>query len=165
MYPGCELLCGIFANLDIPDREGEGQVFADVENLTLGVMGRFDETREEDAGGPFVPPTEEEYEEVVYPAAVISIKGAVGCVGEGESAPPGWPHPPVSVATSRPGGFTLRDMFAAVEMVEREMRGSSVWFGGVDVHHVSFAGMCLGGWSSPPGHGGEGDAWEICWDS
>src|SRR5262245_58234775 len=32
--------------------------------------------------------------------------------------------------------FTVRDLAAAVERTERESRGDTEWFGGIDVHHV-----------------------------
>jgi hypothetical protein len=46
--------------------------------------------------------------------------------------------------------FTIRELASAVEETERRARGSTAWFGGVDVHHVFFEGMRLedsGTWS------------------
>jgi len=37
--------------------------------------------------------------------------------------------------------FTVAALAKAVEDTERETRGSSRWFGGVDVHHVFFEGI------------------------
>jgi hypothetical protein len=51
--------------------------------------------------------------------------------------------------------FTVRDLLAAVEETERATRHESSWFGGVDVHHVSFEGLRLG----------EDNVWQISWGS
>jgi hypothetical protein len=52
------------------------------------------------------------------------------------------------------GAFTVRDLAGAIATTERASRGSSEWFGGIDVHHVFFEGI-------------EDDdgAWRICWGS
>lgn len=51
--------------------------------------------------------------------------------------------------------FTVTELLRAVEETERQTRGQSEWFGGVDVHHVYFEGV----------HPAEDGAWEICWGS
>ena len=51
--------------------------------------------------------------------------------------------------------FTVRDILAAVEDVERVARVESEWFGGVDVHHVFFEGL----------HESESGVWRISWGS
>ncbi len=51
--------------------------------------------------------------------------------------------------------FTVRDVLQAVEETERQTRGASEWFEGIDVHHVFFEGL-------RPGDGG---VWEIGWGS
>ena len=37
--------------------------------------------------------------------------------------------------------FTLEELRAAVEEHERQTRGSTEWFGGIDVHHIYFEGL------------------------
>ncbi len=49
----------------------------------------------------------------------------------------------------------MRDLCAAVEETARRSRGSTEWFGGVDVHHGFFEGI----------HLGEDGVWAIRWGS
>ena len=51
--------------------------------------------------------------------------------------------------------FTVRDVLAAVEETERQTRGDSEWFGGIDMHHVFFEGLYLE----------EEGVWTIYWGS
>ncbi len=51
--------------------------------------------------------------------------------------------------------FTVRDVLEAVEETERQTRGQTAWFGGIDVHHVYFEGF----------DGEEDDVWLIGWGS
>jgi hypothetical protein len=65
-----------------------------------------------------------------------------------------------SAAISRfdaPNGvhFTVRDLLSCVEETERQARPSSVWFDGIDVHHVFFEGLGLE----------EDGVWRIDWGS
>src|SRR5262249_44443192 len=41
------------------------------------------------------------------------------------------------------GAFTVRDLAAAIAETERQTRGGTNWFGGIDVHHVYFEGLML----------------------
>jgi hypothetical protein len=63
-----------------------------------------------------------------------------------------------AVSHAAPNGshFTVRDLLCAVEETERQTRGGSEWFGGIDVHHVYFEGI----------HSDDDDdVWEIYWGS
>jgi hypothetical protein len=51
--------------------------------------------------------------------------------------------------------FTVQDLLNAVAETERQTRGKSTWFGGVDVHHIFFEGV----------HQADGGVWEIRWGS
>jgi hypothetical protein len=51
--------------------------------------------------------------------------------------------------------FTIRELASAVEETERRARGSTAWFGGVDVHHVFFEGI----------HLDDAGTWNIRWGS
>jgi hypothetical protein len=84
--------------------------------------------------------TEEELSRVVFEEPAIVLRG----FGR-------------AISHSAPNGvhFTVRDMLAAVEETERQTRGESEWFEGVDVHHVFFEGI----------HLGEDGVWEIHWGS
>jgi hypothetical protein len=73
--------------------------------------------------------TEEEWNRVVLRAPVILLCGLDERVVE-HRAPDG-------VA------FTVRDLAAAIAETERQTRGATNWFGGVDVHHVYFEGLML----------------------
>ncbi len=63
----------------------------------------------------------------------------------------------VVAAHASPDGmaFTIRDLASAVEETERRARGSTAWFGGVDVHHVFFEGI----------HLDDAGTWNIRWGS
>lgn len=51
--------------------------------------------------------------------------------------------------------FTVQDLLNAVAETERQTRGKSTWFGGVDVHHIFFEGI----------HEADDGVWEIHWGS
>ncbi|NUP11778.1 MAG: hypothetical protein HOW73_37500 [Polyangiaceae bacterium] len=51
--------------------------------------------------------------------------------------------------------FSVRDLLVAVEETERQTRGKSEWFGGVDVEHRFFEGIELD----------EEGVWRIIWGS
>jgi hypothetical protein len=61
------------------------------------------------------------------------------------------------VAHKAPNGahFTVRDLAIAIEETERQSRGASNWFGGIDVHHIFFQGL----------HVDQDGVWEIAWGS
>ena len=90
---------------------------------------------------PFRPVTDAELDAVILDVPELRLKGLAG----------------VAVTHKAPNGssFRCRDLIAAVEETERQTRGTSEWFGGVDVHHVFFEGI----------HRGEDDTWEIFWGS
>jgi len=73
--------------------------------------------------------TEEEWNRVVLRAPAIRLGGSDERVIEHQA--------PDQRA------FTVRDLAAAVAETERQTRGGSNWFGGVDVHHVYFEGLSL----------------------
>jgi len=73
--------------------------------------------------------TEEEWNRVVLRAPAIRLGGSDERVIE-HQAPDGC-------------AFTVRDLTAAVAETERQTRGGTNWFGGVDVHHVFFEGLSL----------------------
>jgi hypothetical protein len=50
--------------------------------------------------------------------------------------------------------FTARDLIAAIRETERQTRSQTVWFGGIDTHHVYFEGLHI-----------EGGAYHIFWGS
>ena len=54
-------------------------------------------------------------------------------------------------------GFTVGQLIAAIEATERQTRGDSEWFGGVDAHHVYYEGL-------EPDEEEDG-VWQICWGS
>lgn len=71
--------------------------------------------------------TDEEWTRVVLRAPVIRLRGMDERVVE-HRAPDG-------------KAFTVRDLTAAIAETERQTRGATNWFGGVDVHHVYFCGL------------------------
>jgi hypothetical protein len=73
--------------------------------------------------------TELEWRRVVLRSPVIRMGGEAGRAIE-HRAPDG--------AT-----FTVRDLTAAIAETERQARGETDWFGGIDVHHVFFEGIEL----------------------
>lgn len=91
--------------------------------------------------GEFRELTPEELESVAFRAPQISLRG------EGGQA----------VTHQSPNGklFTVQELLKAVEETERQSRGNSEWFDGVDVHHIFFEGI----------HLGEDGVWEIYWGS
>jgi len=49
----------------------------------------------------------------------------------------------ISVKHDAPNGkyFTVKSLLDAVEETERQTRGKTEWFGGIDVHHIYFEGI------------------------
>ncbi|MCA9621271.1 MAG: hypothetical protein KC731_19750 [Myxococcales bacterium] len=84
--------------------------------------------------------TEAELSATVLEASHITLRGLGAAVGH--AAPNG--------AT-----FSLRELLQAIEATERETRGQSDWFDGIDVHHVFFEGL----------HLADDGAWQISWGS
>ena len=95
---------------------------------------------EEDTGD-FRPLTPEELVSIAY------IGDSIVLAGEAE----------IAVTHQAPNGkhFTVSDLIKAVEETERQTRGQSEWFDGVDVHHVFFEGL------EPNSDG----SWQIIWGS
>ena len=85
--------------------------------------------------------TAEELSSVAFQGASIQLRG------EGKRA----------TTHQAPNGkyFTVLDLLNAVEEAERQSRGNSEWFGGVDVHHVFFEGI----------HLADDGVWDIYWGS
>jgi hypothetical protein len=50
--------------------------------------------------------------------------------------------------------FTVKDILKAIEFTELKTRGSTEWFGGIDVHHVYLEGIAC-----------ENNIWTIFWGS
>lgn len=95
----------------------------------------------DDAADNFRAITAEEYEAVAHARSQIQLQGESG----------------ETVTHNAPNGrfFTVRELLDAVVATERQTRGSSEWFDGVDIHHVWFEGI------SPLENG----VWEISWGS
>ncbi len=53
--------------------------------------------------------------------------------------------------------FTLKDVLDAIESTERQTRGNSEWFDGIDAHHVFFEGIRQ--------EGPDRDVWRTQWGS
>ena len=87
------------------------------------------------------PLTDEEWNRVVLRAPSIRIRGASEDVVEHQAPNGEW--------------FTVREMAKAIEETERQTRGGSEWFDGIDVHHVFFEGIELE----------QDGAWLACWGS
>jgi hypothetical protein len=85
--------------------------------------------------------TEAELNTVVFFAPMILIRGASGD-DVGHQAPNG-KH------------FNVRELLAAIEETERQTRGKTEWFEGIDIHHIFFDGI---------GENEQG-VWEIFWGS
>jgi len=86
--------------------------------------------------------TEEEWNRVVLRTPVIRMRGENGKEVVEHRAPDGL-------------AFTVRDLAAAVAETERQTRGGTEWYGGIDVHHVYFEGIELE----------EDGVWFIAWGS
>jgi hypothetical protein len=86
--------------------------------------------------------TDAEWERVVLRSPAIRMRGSdrEGVVEH---------RPPEGIA------FTTRDLTAAIVETERQTRGETEWFGGMDVHHVFFEGIKLD----------EDGVWSIRWGS
>ena len=92
------------------------------------------------------PLTDEELKLKVFEAPTIRLRGEAD-------------HPDAVVEHAAPDGrgFTVRQLLTAVEETERQTRGRSEWFGGVDISHVYFEGL-------EPAETGDG-SWQILWGS
>jgi len=88
----------------------------------------------------FRPLTDAEWNQVVIVEPSIKMRGESGKVLE-HRAPDGTQ-------------FTVRDLTAAVCETEKQGRGDSEWYGGIDVHHVFFEGIVL-----------DDGVWRIRWGS
>ena len=90
--------------------------------------------------------TDEELNRTVFEAPAIRLRGEAD-------------HPDAVIEHAAPDGrgFTVRQLLAAVEETERQTRGRSEWFDGVDVHHVFFEGL-------RPADADDG-SWQILWGS
>jgi hypothetical protein len=87
------------------------------------------------------PLTAEELQRVAYHGSNIRLRGESQQVTT--HAAPNGKH------------FTVQELLNAVEESERQSRGNSEWFGGVDVHHVFFEGLELA----------DDGVWDIIWGS
>lgn len=89
----------------------------------------------------FRPLTDEELSRIAFVGPTIKLKG------ESENV----------VEHSAPNGkhFTVQELLQAVEETEREGRGNTEWFEGIDVHHIYFEGI----------HEEEPGVWTIYWGS
>ncbi len=76
------------------------------------------------------PLTDDEWNRVAFRESTIRFKGAGERVVEHRAPNDRW--------------FTTRELAKAIEETERQTRGYSDWFGGIDVHHVFFQGIELG---------------------
>lgn len=85
--------------------------------------------------------TAEELSSVAFQGASIKLRGETEQVTTHQA--PNGKH------------FTVQDLLNAVEEAERQSRGNSEWFDGVDVHHVFFEGI----------HPAEDGVWDIYWGS
>jgi len=85
--------------------------------------------------------TSQELLSVGFRGAQIQLRGRAG----------------ITVLHNAPNGeyFTVEELFDAVEITEQRTRGESEWFGGIDIHHIFFAGI----------HQASDGVWEIHWDS
>lgn len=86
--------------------------------------------------------TAEELHSIALDAPEVRLSGSRGDEITSHAAPDGI-------------AFRVRDLLAAVEAHERQTRGASKWFDGVDVHHVFFEGL----------HLQEDGSWQVSWGS
>jgi hypothetical protein len=84
----------------------------------------------EEDKGDFRPLTEDEWNRVAFRDSTIQLRGAGERVVEHRASNGRW--------------FSTRELAKAIEETERQTRGYSNWFGGIDVHHVFFQGIELG---------------------
>lgn len=121
--------------LDIKLTESPSPITASLQNLVAPPTARIAgielrlEVFEEDADD-FRPLTDDEWNRVVVREPTIQFRGGGDRIVE-HRAP-------------NDRCFTTRELAKAIEATERETRGHSNWFGGVDVHHVFFQGIELG---------------------
>jgi len=57
--------------------------------------------------------------------------------------------------------FNVRDMVQVVVETERQTRGETEWFGGMDLHHVCFEGISTSLWGDKE----QKEIWYISWGS
>jgi hypothetical protein len=137
------LLPGIYGRLHITLTEPPGRITPKLTNLKAPATATISAVKLEPyvyENGDSRALTEDELATVAFDGPEIVIRNLTGSVRH--------------AAPSR-AGFTVRDLLAAVEETERQTRGKSSWFGGVDVHHLFFEGLYLQ----------EDGAWSIAWGS
>jgi hypothetical protein len=85
--------------------------------------------------------TVDELQSVAFHGSHIALRGESGGVTKHKS----------------PNGecFTVQDLLNAITETERQTRGKSTWFGGIDIHHIFFEGI----------HQADDGVWEIHWGS
>jgi hypothetical protein len=106
-----------------------------------GVMSEdFDE--EEDDIPDVRPLAEADWNRVVLRTPVLRLRGYNTQRVFDHKAPDG-------------AAFTVRDLVGAITETERQSRQDTDWFGGVDTHHVAFAGL----------HLDDDGVWYTWWDS
>jgi hypothetical protein len=108
-------------------------------SMDVEVIEKEDEDEEDET---YRQLTEAEWKRVVLRTPVLRMRGLGSDRIFEHSAPDG--------AT-----FTIRDLVAAIVETERQSRQESEWLGGIDAHHVHFAGMNCD----------ENGVWNIDWDS
>lgn len=90
----------------------------------------------------FRPLTDEEWRRVVIPEAHLRMASGVARQLVIEHTAP------------NPRGFDVRALCDALAKTEHVGRQQTEWFGGIDVHHVTFEGLTR-----------EGDVWIVNWGS
>ena len=101
-------------------------------------------------GGPFDPDADDD-PPLTDAVALLVAFGGPSIVLRGEA------EIPVTHAAPNGRSFTVAELLDAVEETERQTRGETAWFGGVDVSHVFYEGIC-------PAEAGDG-SWQILWGS
>jgi hypothetical protein len=76
---------------------------------------------------PFREATQEEWDEVVFEQPSIRIIGLADEAIEHQAA--------------NGKNFSARELIRAIEETERQTRGQTEWFGGIDCHHIFFEGL------------------------
>jgi|HubBroStandDraft_6_1064221.scaffolds.fasta_scaffold107815_2 hypothetical protein len=127
---GLELFNGLSGRLKIKLTEAAQAMSEHVVNQVAPASARlasvaFDMKVFED--GKFRPLTDDEWRTVVIREPTIRMRGEGETISE-HRAPDG-------------AAFTVRDLADAIAKTEHAGRGSSEWFGGIDVHHVFFEGI------------------------
>jgi hypothetical protein len=142
-----QFFCKLSGRLEIQLSEPAQKITPRLENLAAPASAKLlDLTVEftvfERDARTFRDLTPEEWERVVIVAPSIRMRGGRSNV----------------VVEHRPengASFTVRELAAAVAETERQARGQSEWFGGIDVHHVYFEGISLD----------DDGVWDIRWGS